>query len=313
MVIRWEVMNSLATPLSLLLVVATCCAGCCRSSAPPKGLPKRADGSRPDVSHLHTGPELYRALCAACHGASGAADGPGAQSLYPPARNLREHRFRLISTPSGVPTREDVDLVIARGMPGTSMRAFTELSATQRGLLVEEVLRIRRAGMEDIVRGRLRSLGEPADDAAVRELVLDRTTVSAIVTPPTHMPADSQAVERGRRLYFRQACQACHGADGIGVGDIRLVTDEGVPTRGRDLVHEPFKGGHSPESIYLRIALGMPGTPMPASRTLTPGEVADLVAFCRSLSREPKRQLTNHQRQQLSTPQAYREALGRIQ
>jgi mono/diheme cytochrome c family protein len=302
-------MNSPAIRLSFLLVAAACCAGCWRSSAPPLDeLPEAADRSRPDVSKLHTGPELYQALCAACHGAHGAADGPGSQSLYPPARNLREHRFRLISTDNGVPTRADINSLIAQGMPGTSMRAFSELSPAQRELLVDEVLRYRREGMEELLRKTLRAQGELVSDTAVQEQVVDRMTPGTVVVPPEQMPTDSAVVERGRQLYFRQACQACHGADGIGVRDVRLMTDEGVPTRGRDLVHEPFKGGHSPESIYLRIALGMPGTPMPASRTLTPAEVADLVAFCQSLSREPKRQLTNHQRRQLARAQAYMEA-----
>ena len=292
---------------SSLLMAAACCAGCWSSDTPPgdQGLPLDA---RPDVSRLRTGPELYQALCTPCHGVGGAADGPGAQSLYPPARNFRTQRFRLVSTDNLVPTRADIDRVIAEGMPGTSMRAFSELSPAQRGLLVDEVLLRRRQGEKERVQKSLRALGEAANDVQVESRVRERTTPGSVVIAPPLSREGSDAVERGRKLYFRQGCQACHGADGIGAADLRLVTDEGIPTRGRDLVHEPFKGGHSRGSVYLRIALGMPGTPMPASRTLSPQELADLTEFSLSLSREPKRLLTNDQRRRLATGKAYLQA-----
>ena len=207
-----------------------------------------------------------------------------------------------------MPTRDDIDRVIALGMPGTSMRAFTELSAAQRELLVDEVLRFRREGEAERARNMLRSLGESASDAEIREHVRERMTPGRVVVAPLQKAGGTQAIERGRTLYFRQGCQACHGSDGIGAADLRLLTDEGVATRGRDLVHEPFKGGHARESIYLRITLGMPGAPMPASRTLSPPELSDLVDYCLSLSREPKRLLTNHQRAQQATARVYLEA-----
>ena len=294
---------------ALSLAVTASCLGCRKNGDDdPAGPPAEKVETRVDVSKLHTGPALYRALCEACHGASGAADGPGAQSLYPPARNLRTDRFRLVSTDNHVPTREDIDRVIAQGMPGTSMRAFTELSAQQREMLVDEVLRFRREGQVTAAGRFLRSIGESEDHDALSELVRQRMKPGRVLVPPADLSGGSDAVARGKALYFRQGCQACHGPDGAGSGELRLVTDEGIPTRGRDLIYEPFKGGHSRESIYLRIALGMPGTPMPASSTLSRQELSDLVEYCRSLSREPKRLLTNHQRAQQATAKAYLEA-----
>jgi mono/diheme cytochrome c family protein len=305
-------MSAARLPIALAFAAVACWSGCRKddsiSPSPPAPVP---DGSRVDVSRLKTGPELYQALCSACHGTSGAADGPGAQSLYPPARNLRTHRFRLVSTENHVPTREDIDRVIALGMPGTSMRAFTELSAAQRRLLVDEVLRYRREGEAEMVRKMLRSFGESENDGELQERVRERMTPGRVVVAPAKTGGGREATERGRTLYFRQGCQACHGSDGVGAADLRLLTDEGIPTRGRDLVHEPFKGGHTRESIYLRIALGMPGTPMPASRTLSPQELSDLGEFCLSLSREPKRMLTNHLRAQQATARAYLEAIAK--
>jgi hypothetical protein len=45
----------------------------------------------------------------------------------------------------------------------------------------------------------------------------------------------------------------------------------------------------------LRILAGMPGSPHPAAQ-LAEEKCVDLVHYCVSLSRQPKRTLTNHQR-----------------
>jgi hypothetical protein len=75
-----------------------------------------------------------------------------------------------------------------------------------------------------------------------------------------------------------------------------LADEEGYPTRPRNLIWEEFKGGHDPASVAVRIRLGLPGTPMAANPNLSGQELAALVHYCRSLAREPKWQLTNHQR-----------------
>ena len=59
--------------------------------------------------------------------------------------------------------------------------------------------------------------------------------------------------------------------------------------RPRDLVYEPFKGGREPESIALRVATGMPGTPHPAAWNLPEEQMIELVEYVRSLAREPQR------------------------
>jgi hypothetical protein len=89
-----------------------------------------------------------------------------------------------------------------------------------------------------------------------------------------------------------------------------LFDDTRLPTRPRDLVHEPFKGGHKPESIYLRISVGMPGTPHPACWNVPDEKLIDLVHYCGSLSQEPKLVLTNHQRAILATSLAYPPEFG---
>jgi hypothetical protein len=75
-----------------------------------------------------------------------------------------------------------------------------------------------------------------------------------------------------------------------------LFDTAGYPDFPRDLVHDVFKGGNQLDSIYLRILLGMPGTPHPASVSLSVEQLIALTHYCYCLGEEPKRTLTNYQR-----------------
>jgi mono/diheme cytochrome c family protein len=223
---------------------------------------------------------LYIEHCAACHGDDGGGNGRAAQHLFPRPRNLRQDAYRLISTTSLAPTRDDIERVIRQGIPGTSMRALDKLAAEDRRDLAEYVLLLRDAGRAE------RPEGSPAENAA---------SAQPLVVPELGI-ADEPVLARGRELYLATGCAKCHGDDGTGAGSPPLVDDEGRPTLARDLVHDPLKGGPSLESLYRRIRLGMPGTPHPAATTLAEADLVALVHYCHSLGREPKRQFTNHQR-----------------
>ncbi len=249
--------------------------------------------------------DLYAPHCAACHGAAGGGKGRAARNLFPRPRDLRTGKSRLVSTRNGVPTLEDLELVLKRGMSGTSMPSFEKLTQDQRTLLAEEVLRMNREGVREQFINVLKSEGEEIDEDEVRQVVELCTTPGEAVPLPRIGPADSQAVTRGKEAYFKLGCDNCHGEDGAGAGDTPLFDEKGRPSPPRDLVHEPFKGGHEPESIYLRMFVGMPGTAHPGCCNVPEQELIDLVHFCRSLSREPKRLLTNHQRTIQATRDAY--------
>ena len=252
--------------------------------------------------------ELYARHCSACHGASGSGDGRAARHLYPSPQDLGTGKFRLASTVNGVPTLEDLEAVVKQGMPGTSMPSFENLSESQRKLLAREAFRLFREGFRGRFIRMLSSEGEEIDEDEVREVIEQCTTPGEVVSVPQIGPPDSQAIARGKDTYFHLGCHHCHGDDGIGAPDMFLFDDEGRPRRARDLVHEPFKGGQEPESIYLRIYLGMPGTPQPACWNVSQERLIDLVHYCRWLSREPKLVLTNHQRAIHAASNAYRSA-----
>ncbi len=123
-----------------------------------------------------TAAELYSCHCSACHGATGDGLGPASRHLFPRSRDLRTGRCKLVSTLNGVPTREDLERVLLQGMPGTSMPSFKKLTETERGLLTQEVLRLRHEGVREQVLRHLRQAGEEADEAEVRLAVEVCTT-----------------------------------------------------------------------------------------------------------------------------------------
>lgn len=248
---------------------------------------------------------LYALHCTACHGTSGDGNGRAARHLFPRPRDLRTGKARLVSTENGIPTLEDVESSLKHGMPGTAMRSFENLSMDERNLLAQEVLRLNREGVHKQLVDTLSSEGEAVDTDEVREAVQFCTTPGEAARVPRFAPADPQAIVRGRATYVKLGCDNCHGEEGSGASDVPLFDEKGRPSPPRDLAHEPFKGGGEPESIYLRIFLGMPGTPHPACPNVGEKQLIDVVHYCRSLSQEPKKTLTNHQRAIQATGRAY--------
>lgn len=261
-------------------------------------------------SSVMSAAELYSLHCGACHGANGDGNGRAARHLYPRPRDLRTGRSRLVSTVNGISRLEELEAVIRKGMPGTSMQPFDDLNEDQLRLLAQETQRINREGVRERFINTLKDEGEEIDEDEVREVVELCTAPGEPVHVPQIGPADAETIARGRNLYFELGCEKCHGDDGIGAVDMDLFDDKGRPSRARDLVHESFKGGHEPESVYLRVRVGMPGSAHPGCPNVSDDELMALVHYCRSLAREPKSVLTNYQRNILATSRSHPSAQG---
>ncbi len=125
-------------------------------------------------------------------------------------------------------------------------------------------------------------------------------------------PGHAALVSRGRDLFHGAgSCVQCHGDTGLGDGQTENYddwTNDWLKTPGvnpeepatyadfldagalpprkirpRNLNLPVYRGGGSPEEIWLRIANGIEGTPMPSSPALKADEVWALVAWVRSL------------------------------
>lgn len=267
------------------------------ASAPAAAVPvqkRSADGSL-------TGRELYLRDCSSCHGRDGDGQGPAVRFLFPKPRNFRTSKFRLVSTVNGAPTPADLDAVTAGGIPGTAMPSFRQLEEDRRGEVISEVLRLRREGIRESVlqMPRDEDQQDDIDPEELGQMVERRLTPGDGVAVPVLGQATEESVRRGRDVFIKQNCPRCHGRDGNGDSGLYLPDEEGYPTRPRNLVWEEFKGGQEPSALYVRIRLGLPGTPMAANPNLSQQDLISLVHYVRSLAREPKWQLTNHQRAKL--------------
>jgi mono/diheme cytochrome c family protein len=248
---------------------------------------------------LPSGQELYGWYCAACHGEKGDGNGPAARFLYPKPRNFREGQFRLVTTANHVPTDDDLMRVVARGMPGSAMFPMGHLAEGARKELVAHVRLLVRSGLEERLRREAKEFGEEVVPEELTKTIDTRTRPGAALDVPRDLPDPSpQSVAGGRALYLKQ-CATCHGETGKGDGVQEQRDEAGVPIRPRDFTRGVFKGGRDREQLYARIVLGVPGTPMPASSNLKPGEIGDLINYIHSLSEAKTPEKVEHRRARL--------------
>ncbi|HJZ92960.1 MAG TPA: c-type cytochrome [Gemmataceae bacterium] len=232
------------------------------------------------------GAALYMQNCARCHGERGAGNGFASLFLDPPARRFGEERFQLgTTTPNAVPTDDDLIYVVRHGIPGTAMPAFDQLSDAERRAIVSHVRLLAHCGLFAKLFKRAEQDGD-ADVAEVAATVVKQLTPGPPLEIPKGLPPPTpESIARGQQIFAKN-CATCHGPKGAGDGpQVKdMKNDNGRPTRPRDLARGVFKGGDEPDRVYARIALGMPGTPMPASLSaLKPNEIGDLVNFVLSL------------------------------
>jgi len=75
---------------------------------------------------LERGKSTYAIFCVSCHGEHGAGDGSVAQTLNPRPRNFATDKFK---QGSGV---TQIFETLGKGVPGTAMTKFTNLSEEER-------------------------------------------------------------------------------------------------------------------------------------------------------------------------------------
>lgn len=151
-----------------------------------------ASAPAPDEKSSVLGRELYAKACAACHGAEGKGDGLLATKVefnsQPANFTMPLRSIKIRSTLVGsAPAESDLFRTITRGLPGSAMRSFRNLSASERWALV------RRVG--DFWRDKKIPAPNP------------------VVIPPK-IPSSPELLEAGRKMFA--VCQNCHGAQALG-------------------------------------------------------------------------------------------------
>lgn len=218
---------------------------------------------------IDDGKAVYLKRCAFCHGEGGDGNGPVAKFLWPRPRNFTLGAFKIRSTPSGeLPTDQDLFETLGRGLPGSSMQHFNNLSDAEKRRVVAYLKTF---------------FGEFYDPAAPPK------TVEIGIEPKE----TAETIRKGGEIYEKQRCLECHGRAGRGDGTSAptLKDDEGFRIRPRDL-GKPwhYRGGSSARDIYLRLTTGMSGAPMPSFvKTLKDEERWQLAHYVRSLQVPPER------------------------
>jgi mono/diheme cytochrome c family protein len=222
---------------------------------------------------------IYELQCAACHGLSGAGDGPAEVWLYPKPRRFTSGLFKIRSTPSGfLPTDEDLFQTVTRGMPGSSMPSFTYLSEQDRRAAVQYV----------------KFLTAYVDASGKRVNFFDEARAKGQVGVPIEVPPEPpvtvSALALGQEIYSKMNCFTCHGLTGEGTGPSAPSLKDfwGFSLPPRDFNNGAFRGGHTGRDLYLRVATGLAGTPMPGfdDKMMSPEQRWAVVHYVQSLRRK---------------------------
>lgn len=242
-----------------------------RHVAPRRDVSAERNAASPPVAvgpgDADRGAAAYASHCASCHGEKGDGLGPAAPFLDPRPRDFTSRSFKYKTTAGSVqPLDSDLFASITVGLPGTAMPGWGDLPAETRWDLVALV-------------ARFAARGEPRTPPSVDQ----------VQPVPTETPDDAASRERGKAA-FAENCARCHGADAHGSreGTSPMIDSRGVPLRARDLADlSAIRAGRDPADLYRRLAIGIPGTPMPSFAQVEPGALWDMVHFVRSLQEEP--------------------------
>lgn len=237
---------------------------------------------------VHDGETLFSQNCARCHGTLG--NGEGSSRISPRARYFGMDKYKLASTKNGIPTDDDLLKILHRGIPGSSMPAFAELSKNEKEALINHLRQLTRAGIYAHEQ-KLYPLDYFPDEAMLKA-VTESKPGEVLPVPESFVKATPESIKHGKAVFSKN-CANCHGPNGLGdgtqVNDPKFINEDGTRAEPRNLTRGVYKGGGEKHELYRRIMLGIPGTPMPASNTLTEPEVQDLINFVLSLAEEKDR------------------------
>jgi mono/diheme cytochrome c family protein len=214
------------------------------------------------------GKVVYERYCVSCHGPRGNGAGEFAEWITPKPRDYRQGTFKWRTTPSGaLPLVSDLERTIRNGVYGTNMPAWLAIGHRNRLDVIAYIQTFSSRWKTDM----------PAHAISI----------------PEEPRYSEESVTRGRAIYERENCAACHGEGGMGDGPSAhdLKDDWGNPILPYDLTQGHVKAGDTGPDIYRVFMTGLNGTPMPSFvDSIKPDEAWDLVHFIQSLSpRYPKK------------------------
>ena len=211
---------------------------------------------------LSTGKFIYETRCVFCHGLKGDGKGKEAFRLLTKPRDFTYGVYKFRSTPTGdLPTDEDIFKTISRGLHGTAMLPWPGLTTDQKWSVAYYIKTFSDAFEDD--------------------------EKSQIVKVPKPNKSSMDYIKQGEILYKNSECIVCHGVEGYGDGSNadQLKDDWQQPILPTNFRRQILKRGLEIEDIYLTIATGLNGTPMPSfSDSLTQNEIMALAFYIQSIA-----------------------------
>ncbi len=222
---------------------------------------------REDMRLYLQGRYLFQKQCVPCHGRTGRGNGPWAEGLTDPPRDLRSGVFKFRSTPRGkLPTDEDLRRTLLRGVSGTAMPSFQSLPEADLEAVMAYVQNLSRRW-------------------SAEEYYAAPIEIPEVPQWFAGLDADSERVQSGKAL-FAQMCAACHGAEGFGdgPGSQGLADTWGHAIKPAVLAAAHHKSGNQPTDLYRAIATGLDGTPMNGyAEVLKAEQIWQLVAWIKRI------------------------------
>ncbi|MFT4538396.1 MAG: cytochrome c oxidase cbb3-type subunit I/II [Planctomycetota bacterium] len=248
-----------------------------------------------ETERLAPGKESYGIWCIGCHGESGDGAGPAATHLDPRPRNFRKGEFKFKGTASGSrPLRRDFFSTITRGLAGSAMPAFNLVPEQKRWDMSAYVRYLSLRGeFEQLMLDLARDDSELPDADEVAGIVSSRWSAENCVPQfpsVSEPPLNMASVDKGRELFNAAtggSCYSCHGKGGLGDGPSAGAYKDawGYPIAPRDLTEGVFRAGETSKDLYMVIASGIGGSPMPSYSDSIAGEdIWHLVHFVQYLA-----------------------------
>lgn len=231
--------------------------------------------------------EAFLTHCAQCHGQERLGNGPVAEWIYPPPKNLRNPDFLANLT------KERAILSITRGVAGTPMAPWGT-SAKEGGepvftageiqLLVDWLFEGLPAGV--LAQKPLK--WQYGREEAEREWK-ESTPLFIRDQPPYSIQKSfytQENIEAGR-AFFLQNCASCHGSQADGAGLRAEAMQDAKP---RMLTNREWLASQDDLDLLRSIKYGVPGTAMtPWGDQTNPLQRMQLVVFIRSLTEPSKK------------------------
>jgi len=207
--------------------------------------------TRSAPASFKTGEEIYKNLCARCHGEKG--DGKGVTYLYldPAPRDLTKAAFM-----NSKPEQRFLDS-LKSGVPGTSMPPWERvLTDDQRRMVLTYVFQT--------------FVKEPRAQLKERK-----------VPEQNPIALSAESIHRGEQIFL-QRCTGCHGRKADGKGPNSLD----ISPRPRNLRNSFFVRTVPDKRLFDSILYGVQGTAMPSwiDYGLSQNDVGDVINFIRSMN-----------------------------